>query len=59
LGERFFSCTIITTEANEPFKPVHDRRPVILAREAGGESVGVTRFAVPGAGSSFMNRLVL
>ena len=25
------SCTIITTDANELMKPIHDRMPVILA----------------------------
>lgn len=30
-GENIESCTIITTEANEIMKPVHDRMPVILA----------------------------
>ena len=29
-GEAIDSCTIITTEANEQMKPVHDRMPVIL-----------------------------
>ncbi|MGI8494230.1 MAG: SOS response-associated peptidase [Pyrinomonadaceae bacterium] len=29
-GESLESCTIITTEANEILKPVHDRMPVIL-----------------------------
>jgi len=33
-GEEVQSCTIITTEANELLKPVHDRMPVILTREA-------------------------
>lgn len=27
------SCTIITTEANEVLKPVHDRMPVILKND--------------------------
>lgn len=30
-NNRFNSCTIITTTANEIMKPVHDRMPVILA----------------------------
>lgn len=28
------SCTIITTQANELLKPIHDRMPVILAENA-------------------------
>ncbi len=31
-GEEIKSCTIITTEANELLKPIHDRMPVILNR---------------------------
>ena len=27
------TCTIITTEANEAVKPIHDRMPVILPRD--------------------------
>ncbi|MGH7409756.1 MAG: SOS response-associated peptidase [Candidatus Methylomirabilis sp.] len=33
-GKEIKSCTIITTEANELLKPIHDRMPVILTREA-------------------------
>jgi putative SOS response-associated peptidase YedK len=33
-GEEIKSCTIITTEANELLKPIHDRMPVILAKDA-------------------------
>ena len=33
-GEEIRTCTIITTEANELLKPIHDRMPVILMREA-------------------------
>ncbi len=33
-GEEIRTCTIITTEANEVLKPIHDRMPVILTREA-------------------------
>jgi putative SOS response-associated peptidase YedK len=33
-GEIIRSFTIITTEANELMKPIHDRMPVILSREA-------------------------
>ena len=33
-GEEILTCTIITTEANELLKAVHDRMPVILTREA-------------------------
>lgn len=43
---RFESCAIITTSANEIMKPVHERMPVILARQDydawlkdGGESL--------------------
>ena len=32
-GEVVRSCTIITTEANELIRPIHDRMPVILPRE--------------------------
>ena len=32
-GETAASCTIITTEANELLRPVHDRMPVILPRD--------------------------
>lgn len=30
-GGRLVSCTIITTEANETVRPIHDRMPVILS----------------------------
>ncbi len=33
-GEEILSCTIITTEANELLKAVHERMPVILTRDA-------------------------
>ncbi len=33
-GEEIKSCTIITTEANELLRPIHDRMPVILTKEA-------------------------
>ena len=33
-GEEIRSCTVITTEANELLKSVHDRMPVILPPEA-------------------------
>jgi putative SOS response-associated peptidase YedK len=33
-GREIKTCTIITTEANDPLKPIHDRMPVILTREA-------------------------
>lgn len=33
-GEAIRTCTIITTEANELLKPIHDRMPVILTKEA-------------------------
>ena len=32
-GEEIRTCTIITTEANELLKEIHDRMPVILVRE--------------------------
>ena len=33
-GREIKSCTIITTEANELLKQIHDRMPVILTRDA-------------------------
>ena len=33
-GNRVPSCAIITTEANGLLRPIHDRMPVILARDA-------------------------
>ncbi|HLS90021.1 MAG TPA: SOS response-associated peptidase [Limnochordia bacterium] len=33
-GETLFTCTILTTAANELVQPVHDRMPVILPKEA-------------------------
>ncbi len=33
-GKEIRTCTIITTEANELLKPIHDRMPVILTRQA-------------------------
>jgi len=35
-GNEVRTCTIITTEANDLLKPIHDRMPVILTREAEG-----------------------
>jgi putative SOS response-associated peptidase YedK len=32
-GKKTCTCTIITTEANEMVKPIHDRMPVILPRD--------------------------
>ena len=32
-GETVRSCTIITTEANELLRPIHDHMPVVLPRE--------------------------
>lgn len=32
-GEEVTTCTIITTEANELMKPIHERMPVIIPRE--------------------------
>ena len=36
-GETLETCTIITTEANDVLKPVHDRMPVILKPESYNE----------------------
>ena len=33
-GEEVESCTILTTEANQLMKPIHDRMPVILPEDA-------------------------
>lgn len=33
-GEPLFTCTILTTTANELVQPVHDRMPVILSQES-------------------------
>ena len=35
-GEAIRTCTIVTTEANELLRPIHDRMPVILTPEAEG-----------------------
>ena len=35
-GQEIRSCTIVTTEGNELLKPIHDRMPVILTRDAEG-----------------------
>lgn len=32
-GQELTTCTIITTEANELMKPIHDRMPVIVPRD--------------------------
>jgi putative SOS response-associated peptidase YedK len=40
-GEMLESCTIITTEANEVLKPVHERMPVILKPESYDEWLDV------------------
>lgn len=34
LGEKLVTCTIITTEPNDLVRPIHDRMPVILPKEA-------------------------
>lgn len=36
-GEAVASCTIITTEANDVLKAIHDRMPVVLAKRNYGE----------------------
>ena len=33
-GEPIYSCTMLTTDANEVLVPIHDRMPVILPRSA-------------------------
>jgi putative SOS response-associated peptidase YedK len=38
-GEVIESCSILTTEANEVFRPVHERMPVVLDPETYGEWV--------------------
>ena len=35
-GEVILSCTIITTEANDLLRPIHERMPVILSRDNEG-----------------------
>ncbi len=32
-GETVYSCTIVTTAANELMQPIHDRMPVVVERE--------------------------
>ena len=32
-GEDICTCTIITTDANELLRPIHDRMPVIIPRD--------------------------
>lgn len=34
LGEKLVTCTIITTQPNELVRPIHDRMPVILPKDA-------------------------
>ena len=34
LGEKLVSCTIITTEPNDLVRPIHDRMPAILPKDA-------------------------
>ena len=45
-GEVVDSCTIVTTRANELVGPVHDRMPVIVARE--GEDTWLDTRVLPG-----------
>jgi putative SOS response-associated peptidase YedK len=39
--EELETCTIITTEANEVLKPIHERMPVILKSESYDEWLDV------------------
>jgi putative SOS response-associated peptidase YedK len=39
-GDILRSCTIITTEANDTLRPIHDRMPVILGPDAYGTWLG-------------------
>jgi len=48
-GGEIKSCTIITTDANELLKSVHDRMPVILTREAEAVWLNPTIQAPPNA----------
>ncbi|HKP88069.1 MAG TPA: SOS response-associated peptidase [Blastocatellia bacterium] len=36
-GEKLTTCAIVTTEANELMKPIHERMPVIIPRESEDE----------------------
>ena len=46
-GETVETCTILTTEANELMRPLHDRMPVIL--DAGGEALWLDQTATADA----------
>ncbi|NIS75135.1 MAG: SOS response-associated peptidase [Deltaproteobacteria bacterium] len=54
-GEEISTCTIITTEANELLRQVHDRMPVIIPQEsrglwldtASGDAKSLTKLLVP------------
>jgi putative SOS response-associated peptidase YedK len=46
-GEPLETCTLLTTDANEVVRPVHDRMPVILPRTAFGEWLDGSVQAVP------------
>ena len=42
-GEKIPTCTVITTDANEPIAPLHDRMPVILPEHAWPGWLGETQ----------------
>ena len=55
-GEEIESCTIITTEANELLKPIHDRMPVVIPSEAYGQWINnqsINRLLLPCEWSDF------
>jgi len=51
--QEIFSCTILTTEANEMIRPLHDRMPVILDPE------GEKHWLNPGESLSFLQSLLV
>ena len=42
-GQKIYSAAIITTEANNLLKPVHDRMPVILNEEGEKKWLNLTK----------------
>lgn len=52
-NEEIFSCTILTTDANELIRPLHDRMPVILGEE------GEKHWLNPGESLSFLQSLLV